>query len=287
MSKTKLILIILSSAIAGIVLFIAGIYGYSYFKFKGYEDHNKASTSPVIKKEEVKERYLGSVGRTAGRFDWKNQKDLAPGEGKIKGHILKHGSPCPGIKIQILFDGNLASEFAASDENGEYIIKVPYGEYRIDGWKIDHQTADKFVAGKILEPELHFISDTITVSENSIAKGPSLNFIDPIKILTPLGIIPYSKNVEIEWSKVNGTKQYRIQIIDRGANIRGTDYRPLFQTYDDRPTTKNSAISTKDMGINLEPGHFYTLEIQALNDINRPISESPNRHEDGFFLQNK
>ena len=35
-------------------------------------------------KEDVKERYLGSVGHTAGRFDWKKQKDLTPGEGKIK-----------------------------------------------------------------------------------------------------------------------------------------------------------------------------------------------------------
>ena len=105
--------------------------------------------------------------------------------------------------------------------------------------------------------------------------------------MKPLGIIPYSENVEIEWSKVNDTKLYRIQIIDRGENIRGTNYRPLFQTYDDRPTTENTAISTKDMGVNLEPGHFYTLEVEALNNSNHPISESPNRHKDGFFLQNK
>lgn len=287
MSKIKLALIILFSAVGGIVLFIAAIYGYSYFKFKSYDAPQKVGTPNIIQKEEVKERYLGSVGRTAGRFDWKNQKDLAPGEGKIKGHILKLGSPCPGIKIQILFNGNLASEFAASDENGEYIINVPYGDYRIDGWKIDHQTADKFVAGKILEPELHFISDNIAVSENSIAKGPSLNFIDPIKILKPLDMVPYTESVEIEWSKVDAAKSYRIQIVDRGANLRGTEYKPLFQTYNDWPTTLNTTITTKEMGIALEPGHFYTLAVHALNENNRPISESPNRHEDGFFLKNK
>jgi len=29
-------------------------YGYSYFKFKSYEDHKKVSSSPVFRKEEVK-----------------------------------------------------------------------------------------------------------------------------------------------------------------------------------------------------------------------------------------
>ncbi len=287
MSKVKLLLIIFSSAVGGIILFIAGIYGYSYFKFKSYEAPKEVSAPPVFKKEEDKERYLGSVGVTSGKFDWKNQKELIPGEGQIKGHILKHGSPCPGIKIQILFNGNVVSELATSDVNGEYIINVPYGEYRIDGWKIDHETADKHLAGKILEPELHFVSKNIEVTENKIAKGPSLNFIDPIKILRPLGIIPYTENIELEWSQVNDTKLYRIQIIDRGLNLRGIDYRPLFQTFNDRPTTPKTSISTKEMGINLEPGHFYILEIEALNEVNRPISESPNRHEDGFFLQNK
>jgi hypothetical protein len=287
MGKIKLLLIILSSAVSGIVLFLAAIYGYSYFKFKSYDDNQKISTPTVFGKENVKERYLGSVGVTAGRFDWKNQKNLAPGQGKIKGHILKHGSPCPGIKIQILFNENLISESAASDENGVYFINVPYGVYRIDGWKIDHETADKFLAGKILEPELQFISNTITVSENILAKGPSLNFIDPIKILKPLGIVTYTENVEIEWSKVEVANSYRVQIIDRGDNLRGSEYKPLFRTYNDWPSTSNTTIKTKEMGINLDPGHFYTLEVHALNNNNRSISESPNRHEDGFFLQRK
>lgn len=285
MSKLKLLSLIITSAIGGIILFLAAIYGYNYIQYKNSIEDKTISTPPPIEKNKPQKKYLGILGVTSGQFDWKNAKKLTPGKGEILGHILKDGAPCEGVELKILLNGNTSTEYGKSNAEGQYLIKVPYGEYRIDGWQLKFDSVDEILDGKILEPLSSYNFQNIVISTNNPANGPSLNFIDPIKIIQPKGIINYSENIKIQWSKVKSAKKYRIQIVDRGANLHGSDYIPLFETNNDRPITITNEVSLKDIGVELSKGHYYTVMVEALNDINERITESPHKRENGFFIK--
>lgn len=285
MSKLKLTLIILSSAVGGIAIFIAGLYGYMYFKYRVIDERPESSISSLNHpKNKIEGEYLGALGITSGEFDWKNEKEIKTGKGILSGIILRDGKPCEGLKIRLLLNGNLSTPFATSQKDGKYSISIPYGEYIIDGWRIDYQNAHKVLDGKILEPGLGFNSPKVLINENIVSTAPSLNFIDPIKIINPKGVISNSERIEFMWTKVENAKEYRIQIVDRGKSLKGTEYKPIFGCYSEWPTTTNNSITIREMAVSLQSGHYYTFKVQALADQINIITESPHKQKNGFYI---
>ena len=136
--RLKLTLIVIGSAIAGILLFIAVLGTVAYFKFSDYftEPYEEISTPPEISE---KDRFLGTPGVHVSGFKYGTKKVLTNGDAKFIGNITSDNNiPVVGLKICLALNGNVYSQWATTDSEGKYEISAPAGTYKIDGYRFDH-----------------------------------------------------------------------------------------------------------------------------------------------------
>lgn len=140
----------MSSVITGIVLFISGILGYSYFHFKGYEDHKKIITSTAIEKEEVKESNLSSVERTTEKPDLKNPKDLYTDDSELTGIIKK----LPYVARESICN---CSYYKRAESGGHYLDEI----FNRSCDKIENQNAIAMIDDNVAVLSLDEVSDDL------------------------------------------------------------------------------------------------------------------------------
>ena len=86
-------------------------------------------------------RYLGSTGSYAGEF--KNDGTLTGGPGAIVGKAFVDGKALAGLKLRLALNSSVMSQWATTDTQGEYRVPVPFGEYIVDGFELDHASANQ------------------------------------------------------------------------------------------------------------------------------------------------
>jgi hypothetical protein len=262
-STLQTILLIIGSALGGIILFVAAAGAYLYYKFfslgppapgETFPRANIVLTPPPIRNDE---RFLGTHGVTSGGFDYDRNSVLAEGPGKLIGRIT------------------------ASGNDGRYEISVPYGKYRIDGYTLDSSSADAALPGKVDNPRNEHDSGVFTVAAGRDGRALDLDFLEPVKKLAPQGEVSAAQPLILSWEPYPGASEYRIQLVEQAERGSPISQKHLFN-WNSQPKTAATSINLSDHGIKLRKGYYYIYQVAALDGTGRELSNSPSawRHPD-------
>ena len=285
MGAVKTILLMVASAIVGIVLFIVGVVAWLSYQagtggtlpsisFPGPVRSPGARESTVTAPPAVKERFLGSGGMYSGGFQDRSQV-LAAGPGTIAGTVRVDERPAAGVRLRLALNGSVMSQWAEVDREGRYAAAVPYGEYRVDGYELDYNTANAVLGGRTDGPRngRYHDSDTFTVAEGRPGTGPELRYVAPIVKIGPKGAVSASKPVVLEWRPYPGAASYRVQLTGRPGE---DDYARQVQVFDwrDRPVVSGTSLDLGQHRVKLKPGYAYAVEITAIDADGRTLVDS-------------
>jgi len=283
----KTTLLVLGSALGGIIVFVAAVGGYFYFKFFSLGPPARGEILPrpdlVFTPPPIKDdaHFLGSHGVTMGEFTYDRGRILAAGPGKLAGRVTASGKPAQGLKLQLALNGEVFSQFGTSGADGRYEISVPYGKYRIDGYKLDSTSANSALPGKIDNPANVHDSGVLTVAEGRDGKALDLDFVDPVKKLGPQGEVALGQPLVASWAPYPGATEYRIQLVEQSTPGSPMTQKRLFD-WDSQPKTAATMINLTERGIKLRKGYHYSFEVSALDSMGRELSNTPSswRHPD-------
>lgn len=294
MSAVKTVLLMIASAIVGIVIFVVGVLGWLSYRLNTGEGLPSISWSaggrPVGRGEttvavppDIKQRFLGVYGTYSGGFSADRNKVLAAGPGAIKGTVREDDKPATGLKLRLALNGSVMSQWSEVDAEGRYAIAVPYGAYRIDGYDLDGRTANAVLGGKTDGPEnsLYGDADTFTVAEGRAGHGPDLRYVDPVVKIGPKGTVSASKPVVLEWRPYPKAASYRLQLTGRPSE---RDFSNQVQAFEwrDRPVVSGTSFDLAAHGVKLKTGYVYTVEITALDAGGKALVESSSRLRSDF-----
>ena len=239
---------------------------------------NTLATVPAI--EAPKTRYLGSTNISSSGFTQKGI--LATGDGKIIGSATTNGKPLNGLKLRLALNGSVYSSWATTDLAGEYTVKVPYGDYIIDGFEFDKTTADELLPNMILHPQNPHSSNKFQVNSLSEGRGLTFKFVNPIIKKIKKSKFSSDEDVILEWEDYPNASSYTLQIDEKSDPYSwASDY--LFE-WSDRPEVSKSHINLSEYKIKLKPGNFYTIDISAKDKNGNWISESA-RNYSGYDFE--
>jgi hypothetical protein len=268
----KLTLIVIGSAIAGILIFIAVLGTIAYFKFSNFfsEPYEQISTPPKIS---VKDRFLGTPGVHISGFEYDTKRVLANGEAKFVGDITSDDNPVVGLKICLALNGSVYSQWGITDAKGQYEISVPSGSYKVDGYKLDHANANEILGGKTDYPYNPHSTEIIRLEAGQKTRALDLKYVNPVDNIAPKGEFSLSNPINITWDPYLNAKYYHVQLIEQ-KNPR--DYKShvrLFK-WKKRPLVDEPLLNLRKHGINLKKDYFYSVEVEALDKDMRLLSKS-------------
>jgi hypothetical protein len=286
MSAVKTVLLMIASAIMGVVVFVIGALGWLTYRVNSGEGLPSVSWStggrPAERGEttvavppEIKQRFLGVYGTYSGGFSADRNKVLAAGPGAIAGTVRIDEKPATGLKLRLALNGAVMSQWSEVDAEGRYAIAVPYGSYRIDGYDLDGRTANAVLAGKTDGPENNGRGDgdTFTVAAGHAGAGPDLRYVDPIVKIGPKGTVSASKPVVVQWRPYPKAASYRVQLTGRPGENDYSNHVQAFK-WPDRPVVTGTSFDIAEHGVKLKTGYVYTVEITALDAEGRTIVDS-------------
>jgi len=279
-SAFKTLLLIVGSALGGIVLFIAAIAGLAYFG--DFPLHNMVfgdgPTTTVSRAPDVtrSSRFEGATGRWTGDFAKNRDTVLDAGQGRFNGVVTTGGAPTRGVRVRLMLNGSVLSQWGESDSQGAYSIAVPYGTYRVDGYEIDRESADAVLAGKIESPRNGFSSEVAPVSADRSGRAPNLDFVDPVRKALPLGEVSRTQPIVVSWEPYPGAAAYRVQLSEwkGGGEYHGHDMRDVFDPYH-APAVKEPSFNPADHDVELHMGSYYSLTVDAVDASGHTIAMAP------------
>ena len=281
----KTALIVIGSAIGGILLFITILVSIAYYKFSdSLEFSPEVINSPPPITEEI--GFLGSGGAYSSKFSKDESKILSEGKGKIIGKITANGKPVEGLRIQLALNNSIMSQWAVSDSNGQYTISVPFGKYKIYGYMLDYNSANKALPGVIDHPYNAHESEVMTINENRNGRGLDLEYVDPVIYTAPVGDISISQIEKISWEPYPKAKSYRIQLIEQKDPRNYREQKRIY-SWEDRPTVKDNFINVNESSRPLREGFYYTVTVEALDENNRILSKTASKFSNPDFLITK
>jgi hypothetical protein len=284
MGALKTILLVVVSAIMGIVLFVVGVAGWVTYRvnagaglpslsFPGGGGEISGETVAVPPK--ITERFLGVSGTYSGDFAHDRNRVLAGGPGTIAGTARVDGKPARGLRLRLALNGSVMSQWTEVDAEGRYAVSVPYGEYRIDGYELHSSTTNTVLAGKTDAPANrgNTRGDTFTVAENRPGPGLDLDYVDPVVKIGPRGAVSASKPVVLEWRAYPRATAYRVQVTEQPDE---RDYAHQVRLFDWRgaPVVTGTSLDLGQQGVKLKKDHVYTVDIEALDASRRVLADS-------------
>jgi len=281
----KTILLVIGSAIGGILVFIAAISGYVSYKFYGHDTLPEGSLpswpreprETVSVPPEIKERFLGTQGRFFGGFSKeRGNKVLASGPGTLAGFVTSGGIPIEGLRLRLGLNESVMSGWTTTDAAGKYAISVPYGKYRVDGYQLDYSIVDRLLGGKVDSPQnynAYGSNAIIEVAQGQPGKGPDFAYVDPVRKKGPKGKVSLSVPVVLEWEAYPGAEGYLVQLVEQKDERDFASQKRLID-WSKLPTVSGTSLNLSERGIQLKKGYSYTVEIHALDARWRSISTS-------------
>jgi hypothetical protein len=291
-STVRTVLLVIGSAIGGILVFIGAVAGYAvywlsergalpgtYYLGKGQESKEIVATPP-----EIKERFLGTQGSYSGNFPHDRNRVLATGPGRIIGTVTSSGKPARGLRLRLALNEGVMSEWAATDSAGRYAISVPYGKYRIDGYELDYSVVDAVLSGKTDSPQNSppVSNEIITLADGKVGRGLDLEYVDPVKKKGPHGEVSLSKPVVLEWEAYPGAAQYEIQVTEARDPRDYSSRRQLFECCS-RPKVSGTSFNLSERGVALKKGHTYFVDITAIDGRGKSLADSAGRQMNPDF----
>ncbi len=262
------------------IAFIVVVVIYFQFFFQPtFENKIVNSKGVVTTPPRIKEpkRFLGSPEIYSGGFLDNRSGVLSGGSGEIVGHATLNNNPVSGLKLRLALNGSIMSQWATTDSEGTYSVRVPYGEYKIDGFEFDSNSANSILAGKIHHPQNAHSSAKFEVSKENKGRGLRFRFIDPIEKNIDKNKYSISDDIVINWAPYPEASQYSIQIYEKSDPHAYIGNNPLFD-WSTRPRVSDTSFNLKEHGVKLKAGNFYVVEIDAHDERMGIISETHRMH---------
>ena len=199
---------------------------------------------------------------------------------------MRAGKPLLGLKVQLLLNEKVASQWAVSDANGVYNVSVPAGQYLISGYKLDSGIANELLAGMIMHPEQHRAgqqSEPMSVAPGKLGTGLDFSFAAPVVLIEPSGVVTGGANVKASWEAYPGAVTYRLQLEER-LSERNYESIKFLPEYSPSPQVTTSSVDLSTIGVTLKSGHFYILHIEALDKSGEPISRTVDSYRRRGFV---
>lgn len=273
----------LASAFCGVLLFIAAVYGYLMWQFSNagpgttvrlppFGEKTVATAPPVVDRE----RFFGTHASMSGEFSMASRNTvLAAGPGRITGSAKSDGKPLQGLRLRLALNGGVMSQWATTGADGRYEIEVPYGKYRVDGYELDSSSANTVLAGKTDGAhERYHLREVTDVEAAKPGRGLDFAFVDPVRKLGPRGELRLAEPVVLRWEPYAGAAAYRVQVTERKDPQDFESQRNLFE-WRERPVVRATSVDLAEYKAALKKGHHYVVEIEALDERNRVLSQSP------------
>lgn len=283
-------LLMLGSAVGGALIFAASLYGYFWYTVAhmgpGAEIPIPVKTEKVVSVAPPiveTERFHGSTGVFMGDFPPGNRHSvLAAGAGRLAGTVSSSGKPVEGLRVRLALNGAVMSQWGASGADGRYEIALPYGTYRVDGYELDWQSAQRVLRGKIDGPRGGHRMDTVVVAEGKPGEAIDLAFVDPVRKSGPKGSVSAGQPVIFSWEPFPGASAYRIQVVEQKDPSDYDTHQRLFP-YRNQPVVTGTSANPAQHGVTLKKGYYYTVEIEALDENRRKLSEAARSHGKADF----
>ncbi len=292
-ATVKTILLVVGSAIGGILVFIAAISVYVGYKFSelnsssgiSFPSRPRSSEEVVSVPPEIKERFLGTQGSYSGNFPHDRNKILATGPGKIAGAVTSSGKPVQGLRLRLALNDGVMSEWATTDASGKYAIGVPYGKYRIDGYELDYTVVHALLGGKTDSPHNHRYrsDDIIAVAEGKVGRGLDFEYVDPVRKKGPQGEVALSKPVVLEWEAYPGAATYQVQLTEAQDPRDYATRRQVFECCS-RPSVSGTSFNLSERGVKLKKGYSYFFDISAVDERGKALADSSGKQLNPDFV---
>lgn len=268
------------------VAFIVILVVYFKFFFEGTMNSSfekkEAVISDVPTVSKISNRFLGSPAIYVGGFLDNKSGVLSSGSGEIKGLVTSNGNPTKGLRLRLALNGKVLSQWATSNSSGEYVISVPYGEYKIDGYELDSKSANEVLSGLIDSPMNPHSSGSFKVAKDKLGVGINFRFVDPVIKTTSLATYDLNEPVMISWEPYSGAVNYSIQVYEKSSPHEYLGNNTLF-SWSDRPQASETSIDLKNYTQNLKSGYYYSYEIRAMGENGQQVSESARVHQSYDF----
>lgn len=229
-------------------------------------DENIVTTPPPVL---LRDAFLGSTAIHAGGFE--PEGVLAGGDGAIKGRVTVDGRAIEGVRLRLAVNGSVMSQWAMTNADGVYSVAVPFGEYRLDGYELDHTVADNVLAGKISHPTNPHKGPSFRVEPNRAGEGLTLDFIDPIVKKCPRGEVSLSDEIIATWEPVPGAATYTVQLYE-SEHPQGIGGLESIFDLSRKPVVSAPRINLKARGAALRAGYHYSVEILASDKRREVVS---------------
>jgi hypothetical protein len=279
-AHVRTILLIVGSGIGGILLFIGVLVGLAYFtftssssiRFPSSESRSEATVSfaPEITDND---RFHGSHSRYTNGFSHDRSKILDAGSAQFYGVVTVNKKPAPGVRLRLALNGTVMSQWGKSGSDGKYLISVPPGKYRIDGYELDYSTANQALRGKTDNPQNIYDTGVIALAETKSGRGPDLDFVDPVRKVGPFGEVSTAKPVVIEWEAYPNAASYEVQLIEQDDPRNFSTQKNIFD-WNRKPVVSETVLDLTKHGVSVRKGFHYTVQVCALDSQKRRLSES-------------
>lgn len=281
----KTFLLMLGSAVFGALVVVVGVYVYFWSQISRLEAGADVRIPPrgektVPQAPPITERFHGTHAVMSGEFT-RSSRDtvLAAGPGKIVGTVTSGGKPLAGLRLRLALNGAVMSQWATSGADGRYEVALPFGKYRIDGYELDSSMVHRLLSGKTDAPLLPMHHHEATeAGEGKPGKGLDLAYVDPVRKLAPSGDVRLDQPVIVTWQAYPGAAAYRLQVIEQKDPRDYASQRRLFE-WRERPVVTATRLDLADYKVALQKGHHYGIEIEALDERRRPLSQSARSYD--------
>ena len=285
----KTILLVVSSALGGIVLFVVGVYSWFIYTVNtggslpsiswSSGPRSVSSGQVVSTPPEVQEPFLGTSATFSGDFSGDlasmRNKVLAGGPGTIAGSVTSGAKPVPGLRLRLALNGAVMSQWAETDPSGKYSVGVPYGKYRIDGYELHYDTTTAVLGGRNDSPANYrsHQGEPFTVAEGQPGAGLDLEYVVPVVKVAPKGSVSAAKPVVLQWQPYPQAAAYWVSLREQSDERDYSSQRNVFDCCEP-PIVTGTSLDLSQRGAQLKKGYVYTVEITALDASRRPIANS-------------
>jgi hypothetical protein len=224
-------------------------------------------------------QFLGTTGTYNSDFKPSSREaELVSGPGQIVGRISVNGKRIAGVSIRLALNGTVMSQWGKTGPDGKYFVAVPFGEYRVDGYELDHENVRDVLGGKTDGPSnMHYDRTQFTVGQGKPGRGLDLDYVDPVVIVGPKGDVSASRPITVSWKPYPNATTYRIQLTEFK---HPSDYRSMRQVFDwnDQPVVMDTSLDLTAKGVKLQPGFYYRVEIHA-EGLQGTLASTGNRYD--------
>jgi hypothetical protein len=105
--------------------------------------------------------------------------------------------------------------------------------------------------------------------------GLHLRFIDPVKLDIRKRRFAPHEEVIIHWESYSGATSYAVQVYEK-TEPYGFDGTVTMFPWSKRPVVQEPFVNLNGL-VELKPGHYYTISVNALGKNSEAISNTGNR----------